>query len=88
MQERHVLANELFLQTDGMRGDDDAALFAGARGLNRGDEIREALADASPRLDHEMFALRKRIGHGAGHGELLGACFVVRQPSGDRAVRS
>src|SRR5262249_42723154 len=54
LQERNVLADELFLQADGVRRDDDATIGGRAGGLDGWDEVGEALADAGAGLDHEM----------------------------------
>ena len=88
MQERDVLADELLLQADGVRGDDDASLGGGTGGLDRRHEIREALADAGARLDHQVPRAAQGVGDGVGHAQLLGPRLVIRQAPGDCAVRA
>jgi hypothetical protein len=63
--------NELLLQADRMRRDDDPALLVGAGGFDGRHEIGKRLADAGARLDHEMLAARDGGGDGVGHLQLL-----------------
>jgi hypothetical protein len=86
LQERNVLADELLLQADRVRGNDDPAFLVRQRRLNGRDEIGEALADAGAGLDHQVPPLGDRQGDGVGHGKLLRPGLVVPQPLGDGAV--
>ncbi len=88
LQERNVLADELFLQADRMRGDDDAALGGGTGGLDGGDEVREALADAGAGLDEEVAFPVDGGGDGLGHVELLGAGFEPGIVPGHQPARA
>ena len=46
--------DELLLQTDGMRGQHDPAVFVGRGRQDRRDQISKAFADARAGFDHEM----------------------------------
>ena len=95
VQERDVLVDQLFLQADRVRADDDAALvvfFARAAFLpglpvggreDGGNEIRKALADSRAGFHDEMPALSDRPADGLGHLQLLGARFVPGQSRGN-----
>src|SRR5262245_52192555 len=83
LQKRNVLADELFLQADRVRGNDDAAILVGQRCLDRRNEIGETFADAGARFDHEMPALGNSRRHRVGHFELLRPRFVIAQPLSD-----
>ena len=85
LQEGDVLVDELFLQADGVRGDDDLAFLAGGGGEDGGDEVGEGLADAGAGLDHEVVALGDGVGDGVGHVELLRPRLVARELPGDDA---
>jgi hypothetical protein len=88
LQERDVLVNELFLQTDGVGGDDDAAVLFTGRRQDRRDQVAERLADARARLDHEVPLAGNGLGDRLGHVELLWPGFVVVQALGHEAARA
>ena len=58
------------------------SLLAGG-GQDGRHQVGEALAHAGARLDHQMMPPADGPIDGLGHGELLAAMFVVRQPGGD-----
>jgi len=72
LQKGNILADELFLQADGVRRDDDAMILVGDGGEDGRHEVGEGLAHASAGLDHEMLLVGEGIGNGVGHFELLG----------------
>ena len=86
-QERDVLAKQLLLQRDRVRGDDDLLLLLDG-GQDRGHEVGKALAHAGAGLDDEMPRALDGPGHGLGHLELLVAEFVRGQPASHGAAGS
>jgi len=93
VEERDVLVDQLLLEADRVGGDDHSewggVLFPGSRrGQDRRHQIGETLAHPGARLDHQVLRFTDRPAHGLGHGELLGAVFVVLQPGGDTAFRA
>ena len=100
VEQRQIFADELLLQTDGVRRDDDfrrwrfiAALLAIAapfgfslRGRkNRRHEIGKAFSNSGTRLGDKMMLCRNRPGDRLGHLQLLRPLLIVRQPSRDAA---
>ena len=86
-QQRDVLLDELFLEADGVGGDDDPPLFAVSQ-EHRGNQIGEGLADAGPGLDHQVARGAEGALDGLGHGDLLGAVLVAREVAGDQTLRA
>ena len=80
-RDRHVLAEQLFLERLRRRRDDDAL----AR-LERRDQVREALADAGSRLGDEVLAEGERALDRSGKRRLLGARLVLGQRVLERAA--
>ena len=72
LEERQVLADELFLEADGVRRDDDLQILLRRRHDGR-DEVREALADAGAGLDEQFLLVFDGSGDRLGHVELLRA---------------
>ncbi len=74
-----------------MRGDDHSPLRAigpvvGRGSQNRGHQVGKTLAHARAGFGHQVMPLADGLGHGFGHGQLLGALFVVLEPGGDAPV--
>lgn len=66
-----ILAADLFLQGDGMAGDNEGAF--GIHGMNdAGDEVGQTLAHASAGFEEQGTIAFQRIGRGQSHGGLLG----------------
>ena len=89
LQERNVPREELLLQTDRVRRDDQRFfrlvlqfLFAD-HGQNGRNQIGETLADAGPRLDDQVRLLRDGPLDRGRHLELLRPVFIGPQPLGD-----
>jgi hypothetical protein len=86
LEERDVLVDELFLEGDGVGGDDDA-FFVFDGEVDGGQEIGEGFADAGAGLDEEMMVLGEGFLDGGGHLQLLGTEFeLVSESSGDDAA--
>ena len=60
-------------------------LLRGGGGQDGRDQVGEALADARARLDHQVPAAVDGGRHRLGHGQLLAAGLVIRQPGGNAA---
>ena len=98
IEQRQVLADQLFLQADRVRRNNDPRRPAADRAApsgrrlrrrqNRRHEISEALADARPRLGHQMLLLANRLRDRLRHRQLLRPMLVVRQPRGNAAIRA
>ena len=86
LQKRNVFGDELFLQGDGVRGDDDRQIFPCGHGLDRRHQVRERLANARAGLDENFLTVGDRPRHGLGHVDLLRARFKPRQTPGDQAI--
>ena len=72
-----ILAADLFLQRDGMTGDNAGAL--GADGMDEsGEEVGEAFANTGARLEKEGFAGFEGIGDRERHGALLGSMIELK----------
>ena len=87
LQERNVLANELFLQANRVRGDDDPEVLVGRGGEDGRHEIGEALAHARACFDEQMLPLHQRPRHGHGHLLLLRPIFEIARFREDAAGR-
>jgi hypothetical protein len=91
LEEGDVAGDQLFLEGDGVGGDDDA-LAAEEAAEDGGDEVGVGLADAGAGLDKEVAAglLVEGVGDGLGHFQLLGAVLVGdgggAEVAGDGAV--
>ena len=92
VEERQILADELLLQADRVRRDDDlrprrrrvaiaarrpALRLQLGRRQNRRHQVGKTLADAGPRLDHQMLLLADRPRDGLRHLELLRPMLVI-----------
>jgi len=77
-----VFFDELFLECDGVGGDDDAPA-RGEDAVDGGEEVGETFTDAGAGLDDEMAFVCEGIGDGLGHGDLLGPWLVVGDGAGD-----
>ena len=86
-QARQIDRDELFLQGDVRRRDDDALALVD-RANNRGHEVRGALAGAGRPFDHEVLAVRDRTLDGARHDELSLAHLVGRELAREQAARA
>ena len=75
-EQRQVLADELFLQVDGV-GADDGALAVGARPGQRRHQVCERLADAGARLEQEDAAVVVAVRDVGGHVPLGGPVLVL-----------
>ena len=82
-----ILAEQLLLERDRVRGDDDLLLLLDG-GQDRGHEVGEALAHSGAGLDDEMPRALDGPGHGLGHLELLAAEFIRGQPASHGAAGS
>ena len=80
-RDRHVRAQQLFLERLGRRRDDDAL-----PGGERGDQVGEALADAGAGLGHEVLPAPERAVDGGRQRGLLRARLVARQRAGEGAA--
>ncbi len=78
---RQVAMKQLVLQRARAGGNDDLAT-----GQQCGHEVRERLAGAGARLDHQLRAFLQRGGHVLRHLDLLRARGVARQRAGQRPV--
>ena len=86
LEQRDVLVDELFLERDRVRGDDDAFLVL-HRVVDRRQQIGERFADAGAGFDEQMFPVGHRLSDRGRHLELLGAILVaLAQPPRDGAV--
>ncbi len=85
-EDRQILADELLLQVDRVRGD-NGALAVGARPLERGHEVGERLAHARPRLEQRDAAVVVDVRRVGRHIALAGAILEGRaaQRAGDGA---
>ncbi len=82
-----VLVEELLLQVDGVRRDDDALAILGA--VERGrDEVGERLAGSRAGLDQQLLALIERARDRASHLRLLGPGLEALQDLRHRTVGS
>jgi hypothetical protein len=79
LEDGDVLVNELFLKIDRVRRD-HRFLFLLDREENRGREIGDRFADASPSLDHEMPFFFQRPRHRHSHLLLLRPVLEVFRP--------
>ena len=83
----HVLPQQLLLEGDGVRGDDDA--LAVAEGVERRrDEVGERLAHARARLDQPLPAVGEGERCGLRHLQLLRALLEARQDARRRRERA
>ena len=80
-RDRYILAEQLLLQRLRGGGDDDPL-----SGLERRQQIREALADARPGLGDEVPAAGERHLDRVGERRLLGARLELGQGAGKRAA--
>ena len=79
LQQRQVLADELFLQGNRVGGHQRPdAVALGVQDQRH--QIGQALADAGARLHDQMAVGGQRLGHRAGHVDLLRARFVLEIP--------
>ena len=76
LQHRQILAHQLFLQIDRVRGN-DRLLLARHRVQDGRDQIPQALADARARLHHQMLPALQRLRHGHRHLLLLGTVLKI-----------
>ena len=83
LQERQILVDELLLQRDGVRADHHPLVVADDP-LDRGQQIRKAFAHAGAGFDQQVGRPVERLGHTAGHGQLLRARLIVRQAPRDQ----
>ncbi len=86
LQKRNVFVDELFLQADGMRRDDDAAFLIGSRRQDSGHEVGKRFTYPCTGFDHEMTAFGDGLSNGIGHVQLLHARLVAGQLASDDAV--
>ena len=86
-QKGDVLLQKLFLQVDGVRGDDNLRPRLGRRQDGR-HQVGKAFAHPGPRLNHQVPPLLHRPTHRSGHFELLRSGLVPGQPPGDRPGRT
>lgn len=77
--EREVFLVELFLEGDGVGGDDELTLLV-HRMDDAGEEVGEGFADAGAGLENDRLVVLHRGGHGIRHVLLLGA--VLKGKSG------
>ena len=80
--------NQLFLEIDGVRRNDDPAFAVLQRGEGGRDQVGETLSDAGTGLGHQMMFVPDRVGDGASHFELLRTALELGQLLGDASVRS
>ncbi len=86
-QQRDVLLDQLLLQRDRVRADDDPLLVPHGV-VDRRQQVGEALAHAGAGLDQQVVPGRERRPHGLGHLQLLRAVLVPgAEPPRDRPVR-
>ena len=92
LQERHILVDDLLLERDGVRGDDDPAFLVFVflklgDVLDRRQQIAEGFAHSGACFNDELVALLQRVGDGSDHLLLLGALLeVVAHSVGDRSI--
>ena len=86
-EQRKIDANQLLLQVDRVRRDDDALALRTAP-VDRRDEIRERLAGARAGFDHEDAALRECLRDPLRHADLLATVFVTGKRPRDRPARA
>ncbi len=55
-------------------------------GEDDGHQVGQRLANAGPRLDDGVLRVGDALGNQVGHGELLGALLIARDPAGDQAA--
>ena len=85
LEERHILVEDLLLERDRVRADDDP-LAALEDAADRGHEVGEALADAGTRLDEKApLRLEVRLDR-VGHAQLLGPRLEAADPASKRAL--
>ena len=85
------MLNQLFLQTDRVRRNDDAPLLAvrasfRLSGENRGDQIGETLADTGPGFGDQMMTFRQCRFDSQCHFKLFRTWFIILQPSSNHAA--
>ena len=90
IEERDVLADQLFLKSNGVSTDDDLAAvtirLAGLSGCeDRGDEVGKALADPGSGLDNQMPLRLDGPGDRVSHRQLLLAAFVACHAIGNQS---
>jgi len=82
-QQGNIFLDQLFLQRNGVRGNDDP-LFHPHGVVDRGQQIRERFSDAGARFDEQMMPFLERALDAGSHLELLWAEFVaIAQSPGD-----
>ena len=86
LEEGEILADQLFLQVDGVGRDDDP-LFVLLRPEESGDEVGEALAGAGAGFDHCQLAVVEGFGDMEGHAQLFGAFFKIGEGIRHRPAR-
>ena len=96
IEKRQVFAEQLLLQTNGVRRDNDAAACCvvfvvldgwDVRGVqNSRDEVRETLTDAGASLGDKMVVALQGFGNCVGHFQLLRALLEVLEPRRDAAL--
>ena len=84
-QHGQVLLDKLLLEIDGVRGDHHP-LVVGCRIDQRGQQVRDGLADAGASFHHEPLALVYRLSYGAGDGDLFGPLLEALHRLGQRAA--
>lgn len=76
LEKRNIFLDQLFLEIDGVGGDDDPLLVAQTP-EGGGEEVGEGFADAGTGLDNGDALLVEGFGYGKGHARLFGAVFVA-----------
>ena len=86
IEKRDVLLDDLFLQADGVRADDDPfAVIDDA--ADRGQKIAEALAHSGAGLHEKASASSERLRDRRRHVDLLRSGLIALQATSDRAFR-
>ena len=87
LKQRDIFLDQLLLEIDGVRRDDDAFFLPHGK-IDRRQEIGERFADAGARFDQQMLPVFQCFADGACHLELLRTKFVsLGKPSRDGAFR-
>ena len=85
LEKGDVLVGNLFLEIDGIGGDDDR-LFGGQGLVDSRDEVGECLADAGAGFDNQVLVFIYGLADALEHGHLLGPVFVGREFLGQQAL--
>src|SRR5262249_9195619 len=88
LQKRQVFADELLLQADCVRGNDDLVVFARRDRLNCGYEVCERLPHSCSRFNEEFPLAVEGISDSLGHVELLRARLEAGKLPGNQPFRA